>query len=73
MNFLVGLFKKASKGDNFRNEDAPLKYNDQIAQLNSTGDQQYNKLTSDKLRKLGKTQAQNPDTIQGNTTLPGTR
>ena len=73
MNFLISLFKKSVKGDNFRADATPAKYNDSIAQLNSVGDQQYDKLTTDKIRKIGKTKAQNPDQTQGNTTIPGTR
>jgi hypothetical protein len=44
MKFLISLFKTAKKGDNFRTVDFPDKYNDKIAQLNSTGDNQYVKL-----------------------------
>jgi hypothetical protein len=44
MKFLISLFKAAKKGDNFRAQDFPDKYNDQIAQLNATGDNQYVKL-----------------------------
>jgi hypothetical protein len=35
MNFLIDLFRKALKGDNFRLTNTPVKYNDKIAQLNS--------------------------------------
>ena len=73
MNFLISLFKKAVKGDNFRAPATPSKYNDSIAQLNSVGDQQYDKLTTEKIKKISKTQAQNADQTQGNTTIPGTR
>jgi hypothetical protein len=37
MNFLINLFKKAVKGDNFRAVDNPTKYNDVIAKLNASG------------------------------------
>lgn len=73
MNFLISLFKKSPKGDNFRANATPSKYNDSIAQLNSTGDQQYDKLTTEKIRKIGKIQTQPADQTQGNTTVPGTR
>ena len=72
MNFLISLFKKSVKGDNFRANATPSKYNDSIAQLNSTGDQQYDKLTTEKIRKIGKTKAVTSDQTQGNTTIPGT-
>lgn len=73
MNFLISLFKKSIKGDNFRASATPTKYNDSIAQLNSVGTPQYDKLTTDKIKAIGKTQNQNADQVQGNTTLPGTR
>ena len=46
MNFLISLFKKAKKGDNFRTVANPVKYNNQIAVLNSTGDNQYAKISN---------------------------
>ena len=55
MNFLIALFKKATKGDSFRPSVAPEKYNDKIAQLNSEGANQYDKLTTAKINKISKT------------------
>jgi hypothetical protein len=58
MNFLISLFKKATKGDSFRPVDPPTKYNDQIAYLNSVGNNQYNRMTTEKINKIGKTSAE---------------
>ena len=33
MNFLIDLFKKAFKGNNFRISDDPIKYNNKMTQL----------------------------------------
>lgn len=37
MQFLINLFKKAIKGDNFRATDKPIKYVDQVSKLNASG------------------------------------
>jgi hypothetical protein len=37
MSFLLDIFKKSKKGDAFRIVETPVKYNDQIAALNSGG------------------------------------
>lgn len=37
MQFLINLFKKAIKGDNFRATDKPTKYVDAISKLNASG------------------------------------
>lgn len=58
MNFLISLFRKAPKGDSFRTVESPSKYNDQIAFLNSTGNDQYNRMTTEKINKIGKTSTQ---------------
>ena len=55
MNFLIDLFKKSPKGDNFRNTQAPVKYNDKIAQLNSQSPNQYNKINTSTINQIQKT------------------
>jgi hypothetical protein len=63
MNFLINLFKSANKGDNFRISNDPTKYNDGLAQLNSVGDSQYDRLSTDKIKKIGRiNSALTPDT-----------
>ena len=37
MSFLLDIFKKSKKGNAFRIPETPVKYNDQIAVLNSGG------------------------------------
>jgi len=71
MNFLINLFKKANKGDNFRVTNEPLKYNDGIAQLNSVGDSQYDRMTTDKIKKIGKIKSALTPETTGNTKVPG--
>lgn len=44
MKFLVSLFKAAKKGDNFRAAEKPVKYINQVAAINATGDNQYAKI-----------------------------
>lgn len=73
MKFLLELFKKAPKGDNFRAPLSPEKYNDGIAQLNSLGDNQYQKVTTQTINKTSKTKTVAPTTTQGNSIAPGTR
>lgn len=67
MNFLISLFRKATKGDSFRIQEVPNKYNDQIAYLNSTGNDQYNRMTTEKINKISKTSAQ----LSPTTSSPG--
>lgn len=55
MNFLIDLFKKSPKGDNFRNTQTPVKYNDKIGQLNTQSPNQYNKLNTSTIAKIQKT------------------
>jgi hypothetical protein len=65
MNFLIDLFKKAFKGDNFRTAPTPIKYNDKIAQLNT----QAPKIS--KIQKTGNSVlTQNSST---NNILPGSK
>jgi hypothetical protein len=55
MNFLIDLLKKAVKGDNFRIKATPVKYNDKIAQLNTTSNNQFDRLTTSKINQIQKT------------------
>jgi len=55
MKFLIDLLKKAIKGDNFRIKANPTKYNDKIAQLNTTSNNQFNRLTTSNINKIQKT------------------
>lgn len=73
MNFLIDLFRKAVKGDNFRPNQEPVKYNDQIAQLNSVNPNQASKLSTNTINKIQKTK---PTLTQGTSKgsiLPGTK
>ncbi len=73
MNLLIALLKKATKGDNFRPKENPLKYDDKIAQLNAYNPNQYDKINADTFTKVKKTQpAANQSTSKGST-LPGTK
>lgn len=72
MNFLIDLFKKATKGDNFRTSDSIEKYNDGIAQLNALGSNQYSKISTNKITRIGKTKSALTQDAS-NTTIPGTR
>ena len=66
MKLIIDLFKKAAKGDSFRPNDSPDKYNDKIAQLNSLGSNQYSKLNTATINKIGKTKQQ-PGAQKGGT------
>ena len=55
MNFLIDLLKKAAKGDNFRIKATPTRYNDKIAQLNTTSNNQFDRLTTPKMNQIQKT------------------
>jgi hypothetical protein len=74
MNFLIDLLKKATMGDNFRIKATPVKYNDKIAQLNTTSNNQFDRLTTNRINQLQKTgnsvltQTDNKGTI-----LPGSK
>ena len=72
MNFLIDLFKKATKGDNFRTPVTIEKYDDAIAQLNSLGSNQYAKISTNKISRIGKTKSALTQEV-GHTTPPGTR
>ena len=72
MNFLIDLFKKATKGDNFRAPATVDKYDDNIAQLNSLGSNQYNKLSTKKISNIGRSKSALTQNVS-NTTAPGAR
>lgn len=55
MNFLIDLFRKAVKGDNFRTTATPVKYNDKIAQLNSVNPNQSTRLSTSTINQIQKT------------------
>ncbi len=55
MNFLIDLFKKSPKGDNFRTVETPVQYDDKIAQLNSQSPNQYNKINTSTINQIQKT------------------
>jgi hypothetical protein len=69
MAFIIDQFKKAGKGDSFRNNEKADKYNDKIAQLNSLGANQYSKLTTNTLNRISKTTTSPTNTKGG--TIPG--
>ena len=73
MNFLIDFFRKAIKGDNFRPTATPIKYNDQIAQLNSVNPNQASKLTTNTINKIQKTKPTPTQSTSGNSVLPGAR
>ena len=70
MNFLIDLFKRATKGDNFRLKSSPDKYNDKIAQLNTTSNNQYDRLNTSTINKIQKTNASLSQTSTNGATLP---
>jgi len=63
-NFLIDLFKKATKPDGYRTTDTPDKYNDNIAALNATNQ------NAPSTSKLAKAQVNAP-VSSGNSTIPG--
>lgn len=71
MNFLINLFKSANKGDNFRISEDPIKYNDGIAQLNSVGTSQYQKVSTDTIKKIGRINSALTPETSGTTKNPG--
>jgi len=73
MNFLLDIFKKSKKGDMFRAIDNPNEYNDGIAKLNSLGNNQYAKLTTQKMNSINKNNTTLVQTTSGNSTTPGIR
>lgn len=70
MNFLINLFKKAKKGDNFRAPATPEKYNDKIAQLNTANPNQYSKLTTNSINQIQKTNQTLTQSTSKGSTLP---
>lgn len=70
MNFLIDLFKKAPKGDAFRRPENLDKYADKIAQLNSTGANQYNKITTNSINRIQKTKTEPTQNSSKGSVLP---
>lgn len=70
MNFLIDLFRKAVKGDGYRSQISPIKYNDQIAQLNTVNPNQASKLTTSIMNKVQKTKSTPTQTTGNGSTLP---
>lgn len=67
MNFLIDLFRKAVKGNNFRLTNSPVKYLDQVAQLNTIQPNQSSKLTTSIMNKVQKTKSSlTQNTTKGN-------
>jgi hypothetical protein len=73
MKFLLDIFKKAPKGDAFRADANPNTYNDGIAKLNSVGNNQYAKLTTQKMNSISKNKTTTTQTTTGNNIAPGLR
>ena len=71
MNFLIDLFRKAVKGDNFRLTNTPAKYNDQVAQINAVQPNQASKLTTSIMNKVQKTKSSLTPSTSTGTKLPG--
>jgi hypothetical protein len=61
MSFLLDIFKKSKKGDAYRIVEAPVKYNDQIAALNSGGpvSKNNNSITTANISKVSATYTAN--------------
>jgi hypothetical protein len=70
MNFLIDLFRKSIKGDNLRSSSTPIKYNDQIAQLNTVNPNQASKLTTSIMNKVQKTKSSLTQSTSKGPTLP---
>jgi hypothetical protein len=73
MKFLIDIFKKSLKGDNYRATTQPETYNDGIAKLNAVGNNQYERLTTQKINAINKNNAALTSTTEGNTVIPGAR
>jgi hypothetical protein len=71
MQFLIDLFKKATKGDNFRTTETPDTYNDKIMQLNVTSNNQYSRLNTASINKIQKTRSALTQSTNKGNILPG--
>ena len=71
MRFLIDIFKKSLKGDNFRSKSQPDTYNDGIAKLNTVNDNQYQRLTTQKINSINKNNSALTPTAEANTIVPG--
>lgn len=69
MNFIIDLFKKATRGDGFRIQDPPFKYSDSVAQLNSSNARA--KGTSKANTPVGKTRTTPVQSTSKGSILPG--
>ena len=73
INFLIDLYRKAAKGNNFRPSPEPFKYNDQIAQLNTANPNQASKLNTNTINKIQKTKPTLAQSTSKGSILPGTK
>lgn len=73
INFLIDLYRKATKGDNFRPTQEPVKYNDQIAQLNSVNPNQASKLNTNTINKIQKTKPTLSQSTTNASIIPGSK
>jgi len=71
MQFLIDLFKKATKGDNFRAPESPDKYDDKITQLNVTANNQYSRINTPTINKIQKTKSALTQSTSKGSILPG--
>jgi hypothetical protein len=70
MNFLIDLFKRATKGNNFRTPSTVTKYNDKIAQLNTLSPNQYDKINVNTINRVSKTNSALTQQTTTNTIIP---
>jgi len=61
-NFLIDLFKKATKNNNYRTTDAPSKYNDSVAALNANNQNSPSTSKLNRLSTIGPSKISNPKT-----------
>lgn len=73
INFLIDLYRKATKGDNFRPSPSPVKYNDQIAQLNTANPNQASKLNTNTINKIQKTKPTLSQSTSNASVIPGAK
>lgn len=71
MKFLIDLWKKASKGDNFRPTESPNKYYDNVAQLNTTANNQASRLNTPTIYRIQKTKPTLTQNTSKGSVLPG--
>ena len=71
MKFLIDLWKKATKGDNFRATETPFKYYDSVAQLNTTANNQASRLNTPAMYKIQRTKPTLTQSTSKGSVLPG--